>query len=136
MKQSGSPPVLGTGAQLPSDAHAAPTPPLPGGEQENVLAPQTWPLAEQSTQAPFVEPQSLFAEVTQVPALQHSPTGHDAQTTWHEPETQACPEPHAAQATPPVPHSESLSAPTAMQVAPLQHPAQLPGPQAGLQEPP
>jgi hypothetical protein len=49
---------------------------------------------------------------------------------------QVCPEPQATQATPPVPHAASLSAPTAMHVAPLQQPAQLPGPHAGLQAPP
>jgi hypothetical protein len=41
VKQSGSPPVFGTGAQLLSEAHEVPSPPLPGGEQLKVLAPQT-----------------------------------------------------------------------------------------------
>jgi hypothetical protein len=127
--------VLETGAHVLSDAHAAPTPPLPGGEHVKVLAPQTWLPAEQSTQDAPLAPQSSFAEVTQVPALQHSNGWQPVQTTWHDPETQACPDPHAAQATPPVPHSELLSAPTAMQVAPLQQPAQLAALQAGLQEP-
>jgi hypothetical protein len=71
-----------------------------------------------------------------VPFEQHWSGEQLEQVSVHEPLKQAWPEPQAMQAVPPVPHSATLSAPTAMQVAPLQQPAQLPGPQAGLQAPP